>query len=167
MEGFLPFDNSRGHPECAQEFLRGPCHEDEHYVTDDTADLGASCRHHNCTSGQVLWSNGDCITPVTCDDPEEAMFFEEETKMADCIAVRQLIVIPVRCPEGQSLNHAGECKRIVRFNSRPKRRLATRNLSLRNFLQKRFDKKGKGEERSSSTMTTTTSPDEALVFFEK
>lgn len=82
---------------------------------------------------------------IECFDGTSLARYSNDTGALSCLdfGLRQLLILPTTCPEGQSLNHEGECKEVTRLGQgapkrRRKRRLATGSLGLKSFLRQRF-----------------------------
>lgn len=150
---YLPHTDEKGILKCYQRNLQGPCDDDQQYVDiSNNAELleshpnGAVCVGNPCEGeGEISWDGGVCLKSVECDNDDKMVILDAGELKCLGVRLRQILNVEKVCPSGESLNHEGECKRVVRFgggaNKRPPRRLATRRLSLHRFMKKRFGKK--------------------------
>lgn len=152
---YIPYVESDGTDSCYAEYLQGPCKIDEQLIDikDDEEllkmhDQTSVCQQDFCANVDFIrWSNGDCIPSIDCSKSETIEYDEKERGLkCASIGVRQggVIELPEVCPPDQKMNHNGECKKVVSLrrsgsNSRPARKLATKNSSLSDFMKKRFE----------------------------
>ena len=143
---FLPFitDAETGEYICYASHLTGPCEPGlSQYQPDEESPAGASCIEHDCPAGEIRWrEDNECRKELDCGDLFDFRV-DPKTGESSCVVGRQIITIPKTCPDGQTQNHDGECREVVRLfgssgSSRPTRRLALGSRTLSSFLNKRF-----------------------------
>ena len=66
-EGFLAWQDNNDRVTCYQEYLQGPCPDDQQLVNDDDQTV---CKVSDCPNNQIRWHNGKCFDPIDCDDED-------------------------------------------------------------------------------------------------
>lgn len=118
-KGFLPHFDENEKLSCYQEYLQGPCAEDEQYVlSGEENGFKPICKPTNCDAPNKTRYKNTCFTVPVCKN-EEWVEFKVETKEARCklmLGVRGLIGGQKSCKKGQKRNARGECKKTIKGN---------------------------------------------------
>jgi hypothetical protein len=153
ISGFVPHQNLTTNGfDCYQEYLQGPCPDNQQFVSAIHAPPGASRANADespfgtvcvafpqCGAGLILSPKGKCVEEPACSSSEVVLFEANGTSCGD-IGIRSLTELLEVCAEGESPDSNGHCQSDIAVDESQKRpaRAATSNADLKKFLKERF-----------------------------
>ena len=121
-EDFLPHFNEEGTLFCYQEFLRGPCDENEQYeVPDWTNEFEPICVPTNCDKNQTKFDK-TCVSVPACGNEEFVQFPSETNSEAICVDLLKSGERTEAIGGSKSKNKICKCKKPIGSKTKKGRR---------------------------------------------
>ena len=140
--------------QCYQEYLRGPCQNGEKYEIDEES-FDAKCVPHNCGENETE-INEVCFQVTDCES-NKYVEFDFETQTTSCldlnVGIRQIIRGVLSCPEGQSADARGKCRKTTKYSSRPRRNIAWKGCASKRAYFRCLSCRRKGNKNCKDCQT--------------